>query len=293
MSDSQEPPPTSGPGGGRSAPLSLEELLQKKKEEEASLAKPKFLSKAERQALALKKRQEEVDAKRAVLEQQRREREALDHTARNAERHIRDREREERERRRQEWARNEGIVTRTEDVEAEKTAEVDAIKARYLGVKEQKRKIRRMNERKFVFDWEVTDDTSHDYNPLYQNPHEVQLFGRGHIAGIDLASQKKEKSRFYEQLAQERRTEEERDRMEERRQKERDKERQARYDDRPWNEKGLDEMTERDWRIFREDFNISTRGTSWERRKKKEEEEEEKKKKKKRERERERERGGV
>jgi ATP-dependent RNA helicase DDX23/PRP28 len=29
---------------------------------------------------------------------------------------------------------------------------------------------------------------------------------------------------------------------------------------RHWSEKALDEMTERDWRIFREDFNITTRG---------------------------------
>ncbi len=29
-----------------------------------------------------------------------------------------------------------------------------------------------------------------------------------------------------------------------------------------WTEKALSEMTERDWRIFREDFNISYRGSS-------------------------------
>jgi ATP-dependent RNA helicase DDX23/PRP28 len=29
-----------------------------------------------------------------------------------------------------------------------------------------------------------------------------------------------------------------------------------------WSQKPLDKMTERDWRIFKEDFNITTRGTS-------------------------------
>ena len=32
------------------------------------------------------------------------------------------------------------------------------------------------------------------------------------------------------------------------------------WDERHWTEKSLEEMTERDWRILREDFNISTKG---------------------------------
>ena len=38
------------------------------------------------------------------------------------------------------------------------------------------------------------------------------------------------------------------------------KESQQRFDDRHWSDKPLDQMTDRDWRIFREDFNISTKG---------------------------------
>ena len=37
-----------------------------------------------------------------------------------------------------------------------------------------------------MFDWDATDDTSVDYNPLYKEKHQIQLFGRGHRAGIDL-----------------------------------------------------------------------------------------------------------
>ena len=50
-----------------------------------------------------------------------------------------------------------------------------------------------MNERKFVFDWDREEDTSKDYNPIYANRHEALLFGRGNIAGIDVASQRKDK----------------------------------------------------------------------------------------------------
>ena len=40
----------------------------------------------------------------------------------------------------------------------------------------------------------------------------------------------------------------------------RDQERQRAFDDRHWSKKSLEEMVERDWRILREDFAISTKG---------------------------------
>jgi hypothetical protein len=65
-----------------------------------------------------------------------------------------------------------------------------------------------LHERKFIFDWEPTDDTtSNDYNDLYKDRHEVQIWGRGSIAGIDLNQQKKIKSGFYQKLLEQRRTE--------------------------------------------------------------------------------------
>ena len=42
--------------------------------------------------------------------------------------------------------------------------------------------------------------------------------------------------------------------------KERKKESRQRFDDRHWSDKPLTEMIERDWRIFREDYSISTKG---------------------------------
>lgn len=51
-------------------PLSIEEILKKKKEADQAAAKPKFLSRAERERIALEKRAKEVDEKRkSVLDQ--------------------------------------------------------------------------------------------------------------------------------------------------------------------------------------------------------------------------------
>jgi len=62
----------------------------------------------------------------------------------------------------------------------EKTQEelIKSTRARYLGTEEKKRKIRKLNDRKFVFDWEAGEDTSHDANPLYNQRHDYQMFGR-------------------------------------------------------------------------------------------------------------------
>lgn len=167
----------------------------------------------------------------------------------------------------------------------------EAIKSRYLGKhskslkvnllkilgasKEKKKRGRRLHERKFVFDWDATDDTSSDYNKLYQDRHEMQFLGRGSIAGVDINAQKKEKFGFYHKMMEKRRTDEEKQHEQQRldiylitlliliifrlddlskRQK------QDEFDHRHWSKKTLDEMQERDWRIFREDFNISIKG---------------------------------
>ncbi|CAG0893505.1 unnamed protein product [Darwinula stevensoni] len=175
-------------------PLSLEELLAKKKAEEAAKSKPKFLTKEERAAEALRRRQEQ------------------------------------------------------------------AIRERYLGMMKRKRRVRRLNDRKFVFDWDASEDTSLDYNPLYKERHEVQFFGRGHIAGIDIKQQKRDQSKFYGDLLEKRRTQAEKDQEAIRLKKVKTKEDKQKWDDRHWSEKALDEMTERDWRIFREDYNITIKG---------------------------------
>lgn len=144
--------------------------------------------------------------------------------------------------------------------EKDKSKELHAIKERYLGGIKKRRRTRHLNDRKFVFEWDASEDTSIDYNPLYKERHQVQLLGRGFIAGIDLKQQKREQSRFYGDLMEKRRTLEEKEQEEARLRKLRKKEAKQRWDDRHWSQKKLDEMTDRDWRIFREDYSITTKG---------------------------------
>ncbi|CAM5168853.1 unnamed protein product [Eretmochelys imbricata] len=118
-------------------------------------------------------------------------------------------------------------------------------KERYLGGIKKRRRTRHLNDRKFVFEWDASEDTSIDYNPLYKERHQVQLLGRGFIAGIDLKQQKREQSRFYGDLMEKRRTLEEKEQEEARLRKLRKKEAKQRWDDRHWSQKKLDEMTDR------------------------------------------------
>ncbi|KAH9063379.1 P-loop containing nucleoside triphosphate hydrolase protein [Lactarius vividus] len=123
-----------------------------------------------------------------------------------------------------------------------------ALRSRYLGVDKKKRKIRKMNDRKFVFDWDEQEDTGNtdpSANIGVQRQGAQVMFGRGHIAGMDDGGGSRAGTKSDTQLA---------DAMERR------KAAKHGYDDRHWTDKALDEMKERDWRIFREDFSIAARG---------------------------------
>lgn len=116
--------------------------------------------------------------------------------------------------------------------------DLSAIRSRYLGVDKKKRKIRKMNDRKFVFDWDEQDDTGAGASfPVVMPQHS------GHIAGMDGggAARKNGAMELADPL-------------------ERRKAAKSGLDERHWTEKSLDEMKERDWRIFREDFSIAARG---------------------------------
>ena len=57
-----------------------------------------------------------------------------------------------------------------------------------------------------------------------------------------------------------RRTNEEKDQEVERLKKVKKREDKQKWDDRHWTDKSLEKMAERDWRIFREDYNIAIKG---------------------------------
>ncbi|CAF0771030.1 unnamed protein product [Brachionus calyciflorus] len=252
----------------KKVPLSLEELIEKRKKEQEELSKPKFLTKAEREALALQKRAEQVEEQRRKLDALRKENGTSSNHHNHQENEERDRDRSRRDRDRDRDRddrdrdrRDERRRERNRDGDPEdKNREEAAIKERYLGIVHKKKKIRRLNDRKFVFDWDGSEDTSIDYNELYKRRHEVQFFGRGHIAGIDIKQQKKDQSKFYGDLLDKRRTTDEKVQETSRLQKIAKKDAKTKWDERHWTEKPLDEMADRDWRIFKEDFSIVTKG---------------------------------
>lgn len=258
-------------------PLSLEELLDKKKREEEARSKPVFLTKEQRAVEALKRRQEEVERMRAARDAARDQLQATSNKTISGiatasasmpvampppppvkpERRERGGDRGERggDRDRDKDSK------RVEDLtHKDKEKELEAIRERYLGIVKKKRRVRRLNDRKFVFDWDAGEDTSIDYNNLYKERHHVQFFGRGNVAGIDIKEQKRTQSKFYGDLLEKRRTEAEKEQEKVRLKKMKRKEDKQKWDDRHWSEKDNDEMTERDWRIFREDYNITIKG---------------------------------
>ncbi|KAJ3188500.1 DEAD (Asp-Glu-Ala-Asp) box polypeptide 23, partial [Irineochytrium annulatum] len=258
-------------------PISVEELLAKKTEEKKAADKPVFLSKEERAKLALERRMKEVEERKAKEEEERKEREsaAAQRPLENGyfdgrgDFHRRDERRDDRRDGRRnghsrmpEPPRSKKREEESDEDEGDGLAdkELQAIRERYMGAERKKRKIRRMNEKKFVFDWAADEDTSRDINPIYANRHDVQLFGRGHIAGIDIKEQKKKRNEFYQSLVTQRQSAEEIERSKELLELERIKDKKNAWDDRHWSEKPLTEMKDRDWRIFKEDFNIATKG---------------------------------
>ncbi|KAI1083154.1 P-loop containing nucleoside triphosphate hydrolase protein [Whalleya microplaca] len=145
--------------------------------------------------------------------------------------------------------------------------EAALIRARYMGPEmnqstfSAKKKRRRTTEKKFNFEWDAEEDTSQDHNPIYAERAEPTFFGRGRLAGFgdDMAEENAKKyamslaerdpvngaARAQELLEMARRA----------------KERQNRNAlGKHWSEKKLEEMRERDWRIFKEDFGIATKG---------------------------------
>lgn len=259
-------------------PLSLEELLAKKKSEEAARSKPVFITKEQRAAEAIKRRQEQVAAMRqnqgnipkfgdipvtALINRDKNNRERED--KRDYDRRDFGRgggERGERERAEREKEREKDNEKKRIDdtLNKDKEKEGEAIRERYLGIIKKKRRVRRLNDRKFVFDWDASEDTSVDYNTIYKERHHVQFYGRGNIAGIDIKEQKRKQSKFYGDLLEKRRTDAEKEQEKVRLKKVKKKEDKQKWDDRHWTEKDFDEMTERDWRIFREDYNITIKG---------------------------------
>ncbi|KAL8709086.1 MAG: hypothetical protein Q9220_006107 [cf. Caloplaca sp. 1 TL-2023] len=297
-------------------PLSVEELLRKKREADEAASKPKFLSKAQREKLALEKRVKEVEEEKrknkqdvpVPISKSNGVNGSASHSVRNevrssntpankpnghprpsiptGPRALRNGEiptGPAAMRTSQSAQPNKGYdmappspprpaangITTTKDAKraAVEDAQHNLIKQRYMGADQNqstfsaKKKRRRTTEKKFNFEWNAEEDTSPDYNPLYQARAEANFYGRGRLGGFaeDVADGV---ARKYARALEERDRESGTARAKEMIEMERRRREEGGRGslDKHWSDKRLEHMRERDWRIFKEDFNISTKG---------------------------------
>ncbi|KAK5113907.1 mRNA splicing protein prp28 [Meristemomyces frigidus] len=306
-----------GWGAAKTQPLSIEELLAKKKAADEAAAKPKFLSKKERERIALEKREKEAEEQKKREEASRQPNGLANGHANghvnsqaNGYSHGRDSshapngpsngnrpppagprgQRHNGERSvptgpaSMRHLPNKGYdmapppapkpVAITNGPQTSKKAqetdvEADMIRHRYMGADTNmstfsaKKKRKRTTEKKFNFEWNTEEDTSPDFNPLYANRTESNFFGRGRLGGFaDDANDTL--ARQYAKAIAERDPEAGSQRAAEILEMQRRMREEGGRNglDKHWSEKELTQMRERDWRIFKEDFNISTRGGS-------------------------------
>ncbi|PHH62023.1 hypothetical protein CDD81_7647 [Ophiocordyceps australis] len=155
-----------------------------------------------------------------------------------------------------------------EDIEAA------LLRSRYLGpeVNQQsnfsaKKKRMRTTEKKFNFDWDADDDTCRDNDPLYAQQSLNRGFSFAGVGG-EFDDEAERRARKRARMIEERDGEQGRERAEGLmddfyRARDKAQERVERTGlGRHWSDKRLEEMRERDWRIFKEDFGIATKGGS-------------------------------
>ncbi|TVU44134.1 hypothetical protein EJB05_03567, partial [Eragrostis curvula] len=141
----------------------------------------------------------------------------------------------------------------------EREKEMAAIKEQYMGSNNKRPKKRQVDKKsRFCFDWDAAEDTSgRDANALYQSPPHL-LFGRGFLAGIDRRDQKNKANTAHAGKNNNNHAAAASSDMKKKAAAASD----TRDDDmrRHWSEKSPEEMTDRDWRVFRDHFDISYKG---------------------------------
>lgn len=261
----------------------MEDLAKKRREDASAVMKPTFLSKEERAKAAIARREAEVAAQRTRAEEGRKAAApppppSTSGTRRNAPTSRfapryggGGRGRDDRRRGGGRGDRDDRDRGGRRDEQDERERELEMLKRQYMGGDAKSKKVKTANRGKFVFDWRKEEDTSRDLNPLYDRPHEVApMFGRGMIGGVDRREQARSNAeRERELIVKSRKDLGSKDaagdvrKMEVERERKR-KDVEARELKRTfkehWSDKKLEDMTERDWRIFREDFNISYKG---------------------------------
>lgn len=271
-------------------PVDLDELLRKKKAADAAAARPKFIPKAQRDKLNAEKEAKEKDElkrKAAADAQKRKEDEkkwearsngngnaSQSTESRNSQRPLqngdaRNRDGKDAKGRRDGFKKQDKTSSKpkqsAEDIESE------LLRSRYLGpeVNQQsnfsaKKKRMRTTEKKFNFDWDLGEDTSRRDESTYNGGGSMGFAFSG--VGGEFDEGAEERTRKRARMVEDRDAEHGKERakgiMEDFfKAKEKATERAEKTGlGRHWSEKGLNEMRERDWRIFKEDFGISTKG---------------------------------
>ena len=288
------PPPCARPAPViKKQPLSVEELMRKTTEADEAAAKLKFLSRAQREKIALEKRQAEVESRKRAASTGFQDNASTSVNGRRAEpaptqyaheqkpaiptgpRALRNGEiptgpRAQRQNGKQDMVpTNQPVLSKPNVAKtvSEEEATAALIRDRYMGAETNvsnfsaKNKRRRTTEKKFNFEWNAEEDTSPDYNPLYQNRSETNFYGRGRLGGFAEESGDRGARKYADAIAARdpeagKLRAQEIIAMEQRR-----KEGGGRgMLDKHWSEKKLEDMKQKDWRIMKEEFEIQIRG---------------------------------
>ena len=294
--DAPPPPPLtrekkgwgSTAGTKKNTPLNVEELVRAKRAADLAASKPKFLSKAERERIALEKRATEVQASSAVAVPVA----TNGHTTNG---HSAPPKAPRADRRGDNvptgpaamrsrngrpsdlsppappksiaFGASDSKKRGANDEESFAKEQAEVLKRRYMGPEHNistfsaSKKRKRTTDKKFNFGWDVDEDTSQSNDTWLNSKTAPSFYGRGRLGGFDdqvaqdnakayaaaLEARDKESGaeRAKEFLEMERRRREHTNRM---------------AIDIHWSQKKLEQMRERDWRIFKEDFNIATKG---------------------------------
>ncbi|KAM7222126.1 P-loop containing nucleoside triphosphate hydrolase protein [Rhypophila decipiens] len=256
----------------RREPPDLAALLRKRKAEEELSSKPRFIPKKERERLqAEKKAKEEEERKRKEEEAKKNNGWSSAPTAaptgpkamRNGAPDTADNTSLPRSRqngKRGGPGGNQDDEQQKAKMESKDEAE---LRAKYMGplvnqsTFSAKKKRKRTAANKFNFDWDPEDDTSRPFDPIYAERTEPLVRRGGYEDTDEIVRRKAEAIRRGDPV-----TGEERARLlleqHERGKKQLERKSLSQH----WSEKKLEDMKERDWRIFKENFGIATKGGS-------------------------------
>ncbi|KAI0125711.1 P-loop containing nucleoside triphosphate hydrolase protein [Xylariales sp. AK1849] len=266
-----------GASNGKKVPVDIEQLLAQKKAEKEAASKPRFMTLAERAAMNAKKDEEALKQKKEAAAAARKNgsnkwdtqpHHRPDHRYNGSRQSVptgpkamRQEQNSYDDRKPPSKGGNKGKNEKKRPAPEE--VEDAQIRERYFGPEINKSKFsadkkrRRTTEKKFNFEWDLNEDTSQDHNSIYAE----QMQPNFRLGGFSDDMTEENARKYAEALVRfdpENGVARAQELLE---QTQRAKERANRNAiGKHWSDKSLEEMKERDWRIFKEDFGIATKG---------------------------------